>query len=61
MGQALRQRLHERDSLLKELEAQAEQIEVTIWQELVASQRARGKNPGPRKKAAAPQATIAVK
>lgn len=39
----LLQRLYERDNLLEELEAQAEAVEVTIWQELLHSKNERVK------------------
>ena len=38
----MKQRLSQRDELLRELETQAETIEVVVWRELVSSQKARG-------------------
>jgi hypothetical protein len=38
----MKQRLNQRDQLLRELEAQAETIEEVVWRELIRSQKARG-------------------
>jgi hypothetical protein len=43
IGQEMRERLIERDSFLKELETQAEEMEVVIWRELLAGQKGRAK------------------
>ena len=44
LGPDMRQRLIKRDSLLKDLEAQAESMEAVVWRELLAGQKARAKN-----------------
>jgi|GEM_PF-942387 len=45
IGQEMRQRLIRRDTLLKELEAQAETMEIVVWRELVMGQALRGRSP----------------
>ena len=47
IGQEMRRRLINRDSFLKDLEAQAESMEVVVWRELVAARRAAAKHPTP--------------
>ena len=44
LDQGLRQRLLERDSLLQELEAQADQMEAAVWREILTSKKAPDKN-----------------
>lgn len=44
----MKQRLSQRDELLRELETQAETIEEVVWRELISSQKARGRLKGKR-------------